>query len=409
MNILFALFNDFGSNSAVHVHAIANGLASLGHNCVVAVPQNRDSVSQLPKALYGAVEFSDVLQGGLVFPDGRGPDILHAWTPREVVRTFCTLLKDRIDCRLFIHMEDNEYHLLTCALGTEWDRLNSVRRTELEERYPGHLSHPERSAAFLASADGVTVIIDKLKELVPGGVPTLELWPSAEETFLRPWRRSDLMRRRLGVAKNSAVVVYTGNVHEANSHEVRSLYLATAILNREGFPITLVRTGRDYSSFLGPDETWARQHSIELGYVARTELPMLLAQADILVQPGVASRFNDFRFPSKLPEFLSAGKPVIVPAANIAAYMEHKRHAYILPEANAVEIASAIREISGDPVLKARLSMGALEFFREHLSWTRSVEKLSAFYESCPSKAFGAARLGPLLKWSQAACAAGSI
>ena len=42
------------------------------------------------------------------------------------------------------------------------------------------------------------------------------------------------------------------------------------------------------------------------------------ALADVLVQPGRAGPFNDYRLPSKLPEFLSAGRPVVLPATNLA-------------------------------------------------------------------------------------------
>jgi glycosyltransferase involved in cell wall biosynthesis len=168
----------------------------------------------------------------------------------------------------------------------------------------------------------------------------------------------------------------------ANAHEVRSLYLAVAILNREGFPATLVRAGRDFYPFLGPDETWGRQHSIELGMMPHSRVPSLLALADVLVQPGNSDAFNDYRFPSKLPEFLSVGRPVILPNANIGRYMTPGVHGYILEKSNAVVIADAVREIVSDRELYRRLSEGALEFFRTQLSWSNSATKLNEFYLS---------------------------
>ena len=42
------------------------------------------------------------------------------------------------------------------------------------------------------------------------------------------------------------------------------------------------------------------------GFVPKARLPRLLALADVLVQPGRAGAFNDYRLPSKLPEFLAA-------------------------------------------------------------------------------------------------------
>ena len=46
-------------------------------------------------------------------------------------------------------------------------------------------------------------------------------------------------------------------------------------------------------------------------------LPALLRLADVLVQPGESNRFNTHRLPSKLPEFLASGRPVIMPRANL--------------------------------------------------------------------------------------------
>jgi glycosyltransferase involved in cell wall biosynthesis len=380
LNILFALFNDFSCNSANHVHALANGLVDLGHSCVVAVPTNKESYSVLNRPRYRGIEFSEAFGAASLFPNGRGPDVLHAWTPRECVRRFCSAFRESYDCRLFVHMEDNEWHLTRCALGNAWDRIALCREAELEDLISPHLSHPVKASEFLSQASGISVIIESLKELLPRGIPVVELWPSAEQDLFKPLPKTYKSRHFLGVAENNSVIVYTGNVHHANAEEVRTLYLAVAILNREGVPVTLLRTGKDFVPFLGNDDRWARAHSIELGYVPRASLPKLLAQADVLVQPGSSDPFNDYRFPSKLPEFLSAGRPVILPNANIASHMIHGRHGYILERANAVSIAGAVREILEDSSLRERLSAGALEFFNERLSWSASAAKLHDFY-----------------------------
>ena len=384
MNILFVLYNDFACNSASHVHALANELAKLGHDCVVAVPANKESRSNLGAARYREVDFGEALTEEFAFTDGRGPDLLHAWTPREVVRTFCETMQKRHACHLFVHMEDNEWHLLACSLAIPWNRLVLYDDEDLDRMMQPHLSHPRKGLAFMAAADGITVIIDRLRELVPQNVPTLELWPAADETLFRPLPKTEHAREILRIPRNSAVIVYTGNVHAANAHEMRSLYLAVAILNREGQPTTLVRAGRNFHPFLGPREEWALQYSIELGAVPHKEIPSLLAMADILVQPGRADRFNDYRFPSKLPEFLSAGRPVVIPNTNIASRMTHREHAFILPNASALAIVDAAREILGDAKLRDRLSRGSIEFSKAHLSWRRSAGKLSLFYRERP-------------------------
>lgn len=382
MNILFVLYHDFSCNSAEHVRCLANELVQLGNDCCVAVPDDKGLVPPAGRVRFRPLTYTDVLQADFRFADGRGPEVIHAWTPREIVRHLCEQVRDRYGCRLFVHMEDNEWHILSSVLGRPFRELSLLATDELDRMVPGSLSHPHRAMRFLENSDGVTVIIDRLRELLPRVNNILELWPSADMELFRPQPKRDLERRALGIAKNSTVLVYTGNVHAANSHEVRSLYLAVAILNREGHPATLVRAGTDYHVFLGPDDRWARRHSIELGPVCHTEIPELLGLADILVQPGRPDAFNDYRFPSKLPEFLSVGRPVILPDTNIGKRMLHRVHGFVLPDMNALAIADSVREIMSDDALRRTLSAGAIQFFQQQLSWAKSGRLLHDFYRS---------------------------
>src|SRR3954469_9042515 len=92
-NILFVLYHDFSANSAVHVHNFANQLAALGHSTAVAIPEDRETGGGLGPQHYSVHRFSQVDGNwGRVFPDGRSPDVVHAWTPRENVRLFCEKL-----------------------------------------------------------------------------------------------------------------------------------------------------------------------------------------------------------------------------------------------------------------------------------------------------------------------------
>ncbi|MBV9770595.1 MAG: glycosyltransferase [Bryobacterales bacterium] len=383
LNVLFVLYHDFTANSAVHVFHLANHLTKLGPSCAVAVPNNPESVSVLGSPDFAVHQFDD-LRNGIKFPNGRGPDLVHAWTPRENVRQFCQKLRSLYSFRQFIHLEDNEWHLLSSMLNRPWKTLSAMSPSELYALMPGNLSHPVYGKEFLESADGVTVIIDRLREFVPPHVPVTELWPSAPaNSFLMP--SSVKSREALGIPEAATVLVYNGNAHAANAREVRSLYLAVAILNREGHPAVLVRAGRDSYPFLGPDDTWARAHSIELGYVPHTEIPALLSLADILVQPGRSDPFNDYRFPSKVPEFLAAGRPVVLPATNIGLRLVHGVDAFVLPKVDALAIVDAVRSITIDQDLYDRLARGGREFFEQHLSWDHSARKLLNFYE--PSRA----------------------
>lgn len=381
-NVLFILYHDFTSNSAYHVHSFANCMAGLGWNCAVTVPNHKDSIGKIgTKPLYSYSEFADLEHSGPKFPDGRGPDIVHCWTPREIVRRFYDRMPALHQARLVIHLEDNERLIASRSLKRSHDRLTKLRMQDLDRLIAPNISHPIRSEQFLERAAGATVIMRTLEELLPEGKPSIELWPSADEDLFGPQPIDWNLRQKLGVPRNSTAIVYTGNVHAANASEVRSLYLAVAILNREGHPATLIRTGRDFCEFLGADDRWARKHSIELDFVDRKEIPSILSAANIFVQPGRPGPFNDYRFPSKIPEFCAIGRPLILPASNVGLAMRHLEDAYVLPEATGLAIASAVRAIREDPRLEVRLTAGALRFRAEELSWRRSTAKLETFYK----------------------------
>jgi len=386
MNVLFVLYHDFTANSAAHVHSLANALMDSGAaDCAVSVPDGLDTVANIGggEPQYLPLLFSDVLAGRLQFSDGAAhPDIIHAWTPREINRQFIERLPyDPRHTKLVIHLEDNEEHLTARSLGREWHELQQMPLEVLDENVPVNLSHPHRYRHFMEHAHAATVIVDKLAELVPQGKPVVEVWCSADENLFQARPVNHDLRSRMAIPETSTVIVYPGNVHASNAAEVRSLYTAVALLNREGIPTTLVRAGRDFCDFLDLGGDWVKPYVIELGLVPHRNMAEILSMADLFVQPGKPGEFNDYRFPSKLPEFLAIGRPVVLPASNVALQMGHGEDAYIVPEANAIAIAEAVTEIvRNKPELAARLTIGARRFFDERLSWKRGAEKLARLY-----------------------------
>ena len=376
-NILFVLYHDFTANSAVQVHNFANQLAAFGHGVAVAVPDNRETVAHLGERAYAAVAFPecDGAWAG-IFSNGQGPDIVHAWTPRENVRLFCEKLKGLASFVLIIHLEDNEELILEANLGSPFEELASSTTIT----FPGNLSHPHNYPRFLASAAGVTVIMDRLAKFAPAHVPKHILWPGADRDLFFPRPKDGALLASLGIAPGSIVLCYTGNTHSANFREVRSLYLAVAILNREGIQATMVRAGSDHRPFLGPDETWARRHTVELGYVEHVNVPPLLSLADFLVQPGAADEFNEYRLPAKLPEFFAMGRPVILPHTNVGRFVRHGDDAWVLPKVDALGIVDALQKLRGNSRLIERLSAGALAYCDEHFDWKKNTRALEEFY-----------------------------
>ena len=380
LNVLFILHGSFAANSALHVAALANELSAAGHTCAVAVPHDPATLAQHDRPAFRGLTFAEA-ERGEGFADGRGPDVIHAWTTRENVRVLTEKLRLRHRARVLVHLEDNERQLLALTLARDPAELDRLSDAELDRLVPPDLSHPHRSRAFLAAADGVTVITERLREFVPAGKPVLTLWPAADARHFYPRPLPEKFRRVLERTLGETVLFYHGNVHAANAAEVRELYAAVVELNRSGQPVTLIRTGLDRVEFPADLAAAAAPHVLNLGQIPHHQhLPALMALADILVQPGEPDAFNDYRFPSKLPEFFALGRPVVLPRTNLGTVVRHGTDAYVLDRADAAGIAAAVRALRADPALAARLAHGALAFAEKNFSWRRSAEALASFY-----------------------------
>jgi hypothetical protein len=103
--------------------------------------------------------------------------------------------------------------------------------------------------------------------------------------------------------------------------------------------------------------------------------------ADVLVQPGHESAFNDYRFPCKLPEFLATGKPVILPKANLGRYLRDGEECLLLETGDAAEIADKVQRVLEDRRLGERIGQAGREFAMRELDWERNLEPVLELYK----------------------------
>jgi O-antigen biosynthesis protein len=380
VNILFVNYGDFTTNSLNHIAGFANTLCGLGHACAVAVPERKDTVTVIPDPQFIPLTYAEVLENPRPFPDGRPADIVHAWTPREVVRKFILAYQPQQHARLVIHLEDNEEFLLAAWLGQPVERLADLAETEIERGVLAALTNPRRYRHLLRAADGVTVIVDTLRQFVPAGVTCRLLEPGVDFLRYHPQPADMAYRHSLGLRENEKVLVFTGSNTFVNEPEIRDLYLAVARLNGSGVPTRLIRTGFNSPGFQASLTDEVKELVIDLGFVDKGQLPRLLALADVLVQPGRAGPFNNYRLPSKLPEFFSMGKPVILPAANLGLLLQDGVDAILLQTGSPEEIADACRRVFQDPALAQTLGANATRIAREHFDLPQNASRLAEFY-----------------------------
>lgn len=370
------------SNSGIHISSLANALTRIGVDCQVCVPENDSEVRPEGECLF------EIVGSHLLLPaiSRQPPDLLYLWTPREVNRKLLAEIRKRFAIPHLVHFEDNEFHLTRVALRLSEHEFQQLMAGQGPVRQiPDHLCDPSTILATVAASQGVTALVDELLHLLPPVRLNLVFWPGYDESLDWSMPADTTYRRQIGIADDEFVVAYTGNLHSANADEVRGLYLAVALLNRRGIKVRLVRTGADYAAMTDHGEELLRQHALDLGFVPRSELPRLLSISDVLVQPGVPDAFNIYRFPSKIPEFLASGRPVVLPDCNAGTFLKHDVEAIILPVCNAAGIVQALEKLLPDPQRRAAIGEAGARFAKEKLRWSLVAANVSRLFEQALS------------------------
>lgn len=382
MNIILVSHCNYLGNSALHVHSIASELHRRGHFPVVCIPDKPESISEVGRAPFPVLTY-DRAPTEIRFPDGRRADLIHAFTPREHVRKFVTQLQATQDCPYLVHLEDNEQVIVEDELpGITFSSLEKLPDPLIDKLIKPWRMHPRRGREFLQRASGVTALMDRLLEFKPEAIPGQVFWPGFDRAFLELTDDRGSMRARCGLRREDLVLVYTGNVHPSNQVEFRSLVLALGLMRRAGHPAHLLKTGWNQVPMDWIAQCGLKDFVHDLGFLPRSDVPKLLVAADILVQPGPANAFNDYRFPSKLPEFLVSGRPVILPRTNIGRFLTDGENAMLLDRGDAFEILDKVATLANDPAARARLGSNGRSFAKTHLSWEENVAKVEAFYRS---------------------------
>jgi glycosyltransferase involved in cell wall biosynthesis len=386
-HVVFVYFGPLHVNSAIQAFHFGNDLTDIGWRVTLAGVGDPSLIRKVGVPRFDVVTHDELPR---VLERSRGlaePTIVVAWTPREKVRRLTLDFAGRLGAPYFVHLEDNEEYLFETSTGWNADEYRRLPAAEQDRLASDTLIHPTRYREFLAGAAGVTMITEELDELNVGGRPHHVARPGIDPERFRPDVETPVTREGLGLTDDDFVVVYHGTIHYANQHEMLSLYLAVQLLQRRGRRVRLVRLGETELGGVDPYSFGAlRDGVVELGSVEWRLVPHYLALADAFVQPGAADDFNRLRMPSKLPEFLAMGRPVILPDCNIGHDLDDGVNALLLRRGDAVEVAAQLERLIDDPELARRLGRGAREFALAELNWEDNSMALARFLAQVSSQ-----------------------
>jgi glycosyltransferase involved in cell wall biosynthesis len=160
---------------------------------------------------------------------------------------------------------------------------------------------------------------------------------------------------RTGGAK--FVMIYHGTLTELYGLDIAIEAFSLVHGDMPGAELWILGSGSEKEKLAVLAETRGLTDKVKLvGQVPATEIPGWLAQSNVGILPIRRDVFLDFAFPNKLPEFVIAGKPVIVSRLKaIKHYFSDDALAYFEPN-DAQDLAREMTRLFGDLELRNKLA-----------------------------------------------------
>lgn len=235
--------------------------------------------------------------------------------------------------------------------------------------------------AFRNRFEGLTVISSALeKRGISLGVPPERICHisggSLPELF--PYRSIDECRSYTGVPRSDLILGYSS----VTKHVEMNFCMEVLSLVVKEYPTTkLLITGNPHKSILEMAREYDLEKNLHLtGFVPFEELAWYLGCVNIFILPFPEKIYNIGRWPNKIGEYLSIGRPIISnPVGDVKTLIE-KHDVGLLAEWDPVDFAKKIVHLIENPSLAKQFSNEARQLAISKYDWKLLIKDLEAFY-----------------------------
>jgi len=273
-------------------------------------------------------------------------------------------------------------------------RLPLVLEFNSSELWKGHYwggLHLTRAAALverinLRAADRVVVVSQVLRDrLIAAGVKPDKIVVNPNGVDPQQFRPdldgADVRRRHLNT-DSSIVVGYSGTFGEWHGIPILANVLARVAEMRPQVHWLLIGDGPLRRLVDDAIEQHGLAERVSLpGLVPHAEMPAYLAACDILISPHgrQADGGEFFGSPTKLFEYMAAGRPIVASAVGqIAEALVDGQSALLVPPDDTFALCNAIVRLVDDACLRVRLAQTARQAAKEHHTWRQNAERVLA-------------------------------
>jgi glycosyltransferase involved in cell wall biosynthesis len=390
LRVLFVTSDDFSMPSEMQVLGFAEELVRRNHRVLISLGGDPASADREGLILVPGLEVQEhwfegrrvagaALEGARRFE----PDIIHSWNPRVPALTAARAFTSATGAPHVVHFEDDEWR--------PWplEPLTLRGRAGLLFRRSTWLLHPPRwlrsTRLTLHWVRRGAAGVDALTPALAREVEARLKRECAVILPVMPARHSAGGRSVLERRPGERIVLLTGRVMASSLPDFICAVRAVASVRRRGLDARLVQTGAVDPAFdlLG----YARKYDLDesglslLGHIRFVDVAPTLAEADVLIQPGPPSRFNQLRLPSKLQSYLESGSPTITFSAGVGELLHDGEEVLMTHTDDPEELAARLCDVLTDRELQVRLAVGGRAAAKRLFDVTRNTDALLAYYE----------------------------
>jgi glycosyltransferase involved in cell wall biosynthesis len=381
LRILYLNHNPAGIGTWQRASHFGRAMARRGHDVTLLTthPSLRAGFQATHDGTYTEVWTPDLLSGAartgwdpsnvlrrVRYLRGREPDLVHAFDSRPVVIGPALNVVRRTGATLFMDWADwwGRGGRIEERSGWWVRTFFGPLETWFEEGFRTRAQGTTTTSAALASrAAGLGVD--------PGLIWTL---PNGCEPTESPLTREDA-RARLGVPLDVPLVLHAGVLTAADMAQLTGAIELVAEREPE---VRLTLVGNHKAPVPPRALSSGRVHAV--GFVASERLREWLAAADLCVVPLTDTPNNRGRWPGRLNDYLSAGRPVVMPRVGDAAELVQADGAGWTCDANAPSMARFMLRALRDPAARKVAGERARALAAGALAWPVLAERLETAY-----------------------------
>ncbi len=261
--------------------------------------------------------------------------------------------------------------------GTNTERANPVVRAAMG---PLETFFEE---AFRGFPDGTTALGQPLYErALQNGVPperAIELGQGCDLEGIKPLDIAEA-RRQVGLPEDAVTLGYLGVLRHKNLPFL--LDIVESVRRRSQKDVKLLLIGNHKVDLTPAWQRGARDFIVETGWITYEQVAAYLGASDLLLLPLLDTVANNKIWPSKLNDYLSAGRPIVSTRMDVLEDLWQRRLPGLLAGNDDPEcFADAVLTLLANPYLRTELGANARRAAEEEYDWMTLTAKLEQFYE----------------------------